>query len=85
MPVYNPQMTKGVPYDKGTAVRDTTHYGEQTKAIHVKNEEGTRYPRSVIYFKTAESEGKLHPLLGWAELLLIHSSHCYRYLFNVFL
>lgn len=61
MPVYNPQMTKGVPYDKGTAVRDTTHYGEQTKAIHVKNEDGTRYPRSVIYFKTAESEGKLHP------------------------
>ena len=61
MPVYNPQMSEGVPYDKGTAVRDTTHYGEQTKAIHVKNEEGTRYPRSVVYFKTAEDEGKLHP------------------------
>ena len=61
MPVYNPQMTKGEPYDKGTAIRDTTHYSEQKKAIHVKNEEGTRYPRSVIYFKTAEGEGKLHP------------------------
>lgn len=59
--VYNPQMTSGKPYDKGTAVRDTTHYNEQTKAIHVKNEDGTRYPRSVQYFKTAESEGKLHP------------------------
>ena len=27
----------------------------------MKNEEGTRYPRSVIYFKTAEDEGKHHP------------------------
>ena len=59
--IYNQQMTKGVPYDKGTAVRDTTHYTKQKKAVHVKNEDGTRYPRSVIYFKTAESEGKLHP------------------------
>ena len=47
-PTYNPQMTVGKPYDKG-------------KAVHVKNTEGTRYPRSVLYFKTAEDEGKLHP------------------------
>ena len=49
---YNPQMTKGEPYDKGTAVRDTESYGKQTKGVHVKNEDGLRYPRSVIYFKT---------------------------------
>ena len=60
-PTYNPQMTKGTPYDKGKAVRDAEQYGKQTKAVHVKNEEGTRYPRSVLYFKTAEDEGKLHP------------------------
>jgi len=60
-PTYNPQMTVGKPYDKGTAVRDAEQYGKQTKAVHVKNEEGTRYPRSVLYFKTAEDEGKLHP------------------------
>ena len=60
-PTYNPQMTIGKPYDKGTAVRDATQYGKQTKAVHVKNTEGTRYPRSVLYFKTAEDEGKLHP------------------------
>ena len=60
-PTYNPQMTVGKPYDKGTAVRDATQYGLQTKAVHVKNTEGTRYPRSVLYFKTAEDEGKLHP------------------------
>ncbi|MEC8552128.1 MAG: site-specific DNA-methyltransferase, partial [Pseudomonadota bacterium] len=58
---YNPQMTDGEPYDKGIAVRDAVQYGKQTKAVHVKNTEGTRYPRSVLYFKTAEDEGKLHP------------------------
>ena len=60
-PTYNPQMTVGKPYDKGKAVRDVIQYGKQTKAVHVKNTEGTRYPRSVLYFKTAEDEGKLHP------------------------
>lgn len=60
-PTYNPQMTAGDPYDKGTAVRDTDVYGVQTKAVHVHNDSGLRYPRSVLYFKTAEREGKLHP------------------------
>jgi len=58
---YNPQMTDGEPYDKGSAVRDTEVYGKQTTEVHVKNENGKRFPRSVIYFKTAEREGKLHP------------------------
>ena len=60
-PTYNPQMTKGTPYDKGKAVRDTESYGIQTKEVHVKNDTGLRCPRSVLYFKTAESEGKYHP------------------------
>ena len=38
-PTYNPQMTVGKPYDKGTAIRDAEQYGKQTKAVHVKNEE----------------------------------------------
>jgi len=54
-------MTPGKPYDKGKAVRDAEQYGKQTKAVHVKDEAGVRYPRSVLYFKTAEDEGKLHP------------------------
>jgi len=58
---YNPQMVQGTPYDKGTAVRDTEAYGVQTKAVHVVSDSGLRYPRSVQYFKTAESEGKYHP------------------------
>lgn len=60
-PTYNPQMTQGTPYDKGKAVRDTESYAVQTKEVHVKNDSGLRYPRSVVYFKTAESEGKYHP------------------------
>tara|TARA_R100001594_G_scaffold148970_2_gene205504 strand:+ start:36 stop:764 length:729 start_codon:yes stop_codon:yes gene_type:complete len=61
LPTYNPQMTEGTPYDKGTAIRDTKSYGRQTKAIHVKNDTGLRYPRSVKYFATAEMEGGYHP------------------------
>lgn len=60
LPTYNPQMTQGTPYDKGKAVRDTEAYAKQEKSIHVKSD-GLRYPRSVQYFRTAESEGKLHP------------------------
>ena len=58
-PVYNPQMTQGNAYNKGTAKRETDVYGKQV-AVEVKSE-GQRYPRSVQYFVTAESEGKLHP------------------------
>jgi site-specific DNA-methyltransferase (adenine-specific) len=61
LPTYNPQMVMGIPYDKGVAVRDTESYGKQTKEIHVKNDTGLRFPRSVQYFVTAESEGKYHP------------------------
>lgn len=60
-PTYNPIMTKGEPYDKGTALRPTDVYGSQ-KETTVVNKTGLRYPRSVIYFKTSESEGEvLHP------------------------
>ena len=41
--------------------RYTDVYGVQTKDVHVHNDSGLRYPRSVLYFKTAEREGKLHP------------------------
>jgi len=62
LPTYNPQMWQGKPYDKGTAHRPTDVYGKQVGEIHVKNNSGLRYPRSVQYFKTSESEGKvIHP------------------------
>lgn len=60
-PRYFPQMTRGRPYNKGEAHRPTDVYGNQ-RAVLVKNDEGLRYPRSVQYFKTAESEGAVvHP------------------------
>jgi DNA modification methylase len=58
---YNPQKTTGhKAYNKGKAYRPTDVYGSQ-KEVLVRNDDGTRYPRTVQYFTTAESEGKLHP------------------------
>ena len=60
-PTYNPQMWESTPYNKGSAHRPTEVYGKQ-KEVLVKNDTGLRYPRTVQYFKTAESEGKVyHP------------------------
>lgn len=69
LPCYNPQMTQGEPYNKGKAHRPTNVYGSQVSVL-VKNDSGARYPRSVQYFKTAESEGKtMHPTQKPIELL----------------
>ena len=58
-PKYNPQMTEGEPYDKGIRKNQLTgSYGE-FNPVHVKSE-GKRYPTDVVYFKTAESEGKVY-------------------------
>lgn len=60
-PVYNPIMREGNPYYRGSAHRPTDVYGKQ-KEVLVENKTGLRHPRSVFYFKTAESEGKvIHP------------------------
>ena len=56
-PTYNPQMWQSTPYNKGSAHRPTDVYGDQ-RAVLVKSDSGLRYPRSVQYFKTAESEGQ---------------------------
>lgn len=61
---YNPQMVEGVPYDKGFGHNklETLSSGlSKSTSIHLKNESGLRYPRSVQYFKTAECEGRFHP------------------------
>jgi DNA modification methylase len=56
-PPYYPQMTQGEVYNKGVRKKQTENdvYGK-FKQTEVKSE-GLRYPRSVVYFKTAESEG----------------------------
>ena len=59
-PTYNPQMTKGEAYNKGVRKDQTDNdvYG-QFNQVEVKSD-GLRFPRSVQYFKTAESEGGFH-------------------------
>jgi len=60
-PVYNPQMKNGLPYNKGTRKDQLTGSYGNFKSVAVKSE-GNRYPIDIIYFKTAESEGKVwHP------------------------
>lgn len=64
-PTYNPQKTKGKPYDKGLEKAENGHgtYGH-FKEKYRKSESGDRLPRTVIYFKTPESESSrstLHP------------------------
>ena len=59
-PMYNPQMTEGVAYNKGVRKEQTDNdvYGSFDQ-VEVKSD-GLRFPRSVQYFKTAESEGGFH-------------------------
>ncbi len=56
-PRYLPQMNEGTPYNKGLvkAQSDRDIYGKYERVV-VKSEDGKRYPRSVVYFKTCESE-----------------------------
>lgn len=67
-PVYNPQMTTGKPYSKGIRKNQLTgSYGDFNPTLVEST--GDRYPVDVIYFKTAESEGKvLHPTQKPIEL-----------------
>ena len=60
-PVYNPEMTKGAAYDKGIRKDQFSGSYGDFSPVHVKSD-GERYPTDIIYFKTAESEGKVwHP------------------------
>lgn len=67
-PNYTPQMSEGEPYDKGIRKNQLTgSYGE-FRPSHVKSD-GGRYPTDVIYFKTAEAEGRVwHPTQKPVEL-----------------
>lgn len=60
-PNYNPQMSEGVPYDKGIRKDQLSGSYGDFRPRHVKST-GQRYPTDVVYFKTAESEGTVwHP------------------------
>lgn len=60
-PTYHPQMTEGLPYDKGVRKNQLSGSYGDFQPVHVSSE-GKRYPTDIIYIKTAESEGKVvHP------------------------
>lgn len=78
-PTYNSQMSEGESYDKGIRKDQYTGSYGDFKPMHVKSN-GLRYPNDVIlmdefsmddflYFKTAESEGRVyHPTQKPVEL-----------------
>lgn len=67
-PTYNPQMRNGEAYDKGIRKNQLTGSYGDFDPIHVKSD-GKRYPIDIVYFKTAESEGKVvHPTQKPVEL-----------------
>lgn len=67
-PLYNPQMVEGTPYDKGVRKDQLTGSYGDFSPYHVQSD-GLRYPTDIIYFKTAESEGKVyHPTQKPIEL-----------------
>ncbi|MEK7096607.1 MAG: DNA methyltransferase [Patescibacteria group bacterium] len=67
-PLYNPQMSPGLPFNKGFRKNQLTGSYGTFNPVEVKSN-GDRYPNDVIYFKTAESEGKIyHPTQKPVEL-----------------
>jgi site-specific DNA-methyltransferase (adenine-specific) len=58
---YSPQMTEGKPYKSKLGKQESVEFSTGTKRND--NKTGLRYPRSVQYFKTSESErnGYKHP------------------------
>jgi len=67
-PNYSPQMSPGEAYDKGVRKNQLTGSYGDFKPAHIKSD-GGRYPTDVVYFKTAESEGRVwHPTQKPVEL-----------------
>ncbi len=67
-PTYNPQMGKGEAYNKGFRKKQLTGSYGDFNSTEVKSN-GDRYPTDIVYFKTAESEGKVyHPTQKPIEL-----------------
>lgn len=57
-PKYHPQMSPGEAYNKGVRKNQLTGCYGDFNPVLVKSE-GGRYPTDVVYFKTAESEGRV--------------------------
>ena len=57
-PTYNPQMREGEAYNKGIRKNQLTGSYGKFNPVEVKSS-GKRYPIDIVYFKTAESEGRV--------------------------
>ena len=69
--VYNPIKTQGEPYNRGKVkVTEGVLSGGRNKQVEVASVNGERHPRSVLYFKTAEFEGIVHPTQKPVELMV---------------
>jgi len=67
-PIYHPQMTESEPYNKGMRKNQLTGSYGDFSSVEVKSD-GVRYPNDILYFKTAESEGRTyHPTQKPVEL-----------------
>ena len=61
LPVYNPQKTKGQPYNKGIRrANSTSNYGDHGEVRPI-NETGERCPVDVITFSNANHKDQKHP------------------------
>ena len=60
-PTYNPQMTEGKPYKNSHKAGDTgDNYGENKKEYSFENQ-GTRFPKSILQFDSIKTNQQLHP------------------------
>ena len=69
LPTYNPQMTKGEPYDKGIVQEKSSNYGKQREVV-AKNVTGERYPTSILEYTNANRQNRLHPTQKPISLLI---------------
>ena len=68
LPTYNPQMTKGDPYNKGMVHGKSSNYGKQCEVV-TKNVTGERYPTSILEYTNANRQNRVHPTQKPVELL----------------
>lgn len=65
-PIYNAQMTVGTPYKGRKNIKESSDW---TFGVVRNDNNGTRYPRTVIKFKSGDRDGGLHPTQKPVELL----------------
>lgn len=69
LPIYNPQMREGKPYNKGIRKGNcTTNYGDFGETVAI-NKTGDRYPINIIEFSNSNHQEIYHPTQKPVSLL----------------